>query len=115
MPDYAATKAAMNNLTVSLSKALGKTGITVNTVSPGIIATDTLKGFYTVFGKKNNWESGWENIEKKILETVLDNNVGRIGTPEDVAHFVCFVASPLAAYINGANLRIDGGSTISVN
>lgn len=115
MPDYAATKTAMNNLTVSLSKALNKTGITVNTVSPGIIATDTLKEFYTDFGKKNNWGNDWKEIEKEILETVLDNNVGKLGTPEDVANLVCFVASPLAGNINGANLRTDGGSTISVN
>jgi 3-oxoacyl-[acyl-carrier protein] reductase len=115
MPDYAATKAAMNNFTVSLSKALSKTGITVNTVSPGIIATDTLKQFYTDYGKENNWGSDWKNIETKILETVLDNSTGSIGTPEDVANLVCFVASPLAGYIDGANLRIDGGSTVSVN
>jgi len=115
MPDYAATKAAMNNFSVSLSKAVSKTGITVNTVSPGIIATDTLKQFYTDFGKDKKWGNDWKNIEKKILETVLDNNTGRLGTPQDVAALVCFVASPLAGYINGANLRIDGGSTGSVN
>jgi NAD(P)-dependent dehydrogenase (short-subunit alcohol dehydrogenase family) len=115
MPDYAATKAALNNLTVSLSKALSKTGITVNTVSPGIIATDTLKEFYTDFGKKNNWGNDWQEIERKILETVLNNNIGRLGTPEDVANLVCFIASPLADNINGANLRTDGGSTISIN
>jgi NAD(P)-dependent dehydrogenase (short-subunit alcohol dehydrogenase family) len=48
MPD--STKAAMNNLTVSLSKALRKTGITVNTVSPGLIVTEGLKDFYIKYG-----------------------------------------------------------------
>jgi 3-oxoacyl-[acyl-carrier protein] reductase len=115
MPDYAATKAAMNNLTVSLSKALSKTGITVNTISPGIVATETLQQFYMDFGKQNGWGEDWKTIEKKILEFVLDNNAGRLGLPQDVAQLVCFVASPLAGYVNGANLRIDGGSTVSVN
>jgi 3-oxoacyl-[acyl-carrier protein] reductase len=46
MPDYAATKAALNNLTVSLSKELANTGITSNTISPGIIATVSLEKFY---------------------------------------------------------------------
>jgi 3-oxoacyl-[acyl-carrier protein] reductase len=115
MPDYAATKAAMNNLTVSLSKALTSTGITVNTVSPGIIVTEGLRDFYMNYGIENGWGSDWKLIEKKILETILNNNVGRLGTPDDVANLVCFLASPLSGYINGANYRVDGGSTVSVN
>lgn len=49
------------------------------------------------------------------MEKVLDNNTSRLGTPVDVANLVCFISSPVAAYINGANIRIDGGSTVSVN
>ena len=45
---------------------------------------------------------------------ILDNPTGRLGRPEEVADLVAFVASPLAGYINGANLRIDGGSTAVV-
>ena len=115
MPDYAASKAAMNNLTVSLSKALASTGITVNTVSPGIIVTEVLKEFYMNYGFQNGWGSDWKLIEKKILETVLNNNVGRLGAPQDVANLVCFLASPLSGYLNGSNYRVDGGSTVSVN
>ena len=49
-----------------------------------------------------------------MLTEVLDNPTGRLGRPEEVADLVAFVASPLAGYINGANLRIDGGSTAVV-
>lgn len=115
MPDYSSTKAAQLNLTVSLSKALSKTGITVNSVSPGLIVTEGLKNYYLEYAKKQSWNTDWKEIEKKVMQTVLDNNTNRLGTPEDVANLVCFIASPLADYINGANLRIDGGSTTSVN
>lgn len=115
MPDYSATKAAQLNLTVSLSKALSKTGITVNSVSPGLIVTEGLKKYYLEYAKKQNWGTNWDDIEKKVMQTVLDNNTNRLGTPEDVANLICFIASPLADYINGANLRVDGGSTTSVN
>jgi len=53
-------------------------------------------------------------IEAGVLTEVLDNPTGRLGRPEEVADLVAFVASPLAGYINGANLRIDGGSTAVV-
>ena len=49
-----------------------------------------------------------------MLTEVLDNPTGRLGRREEVADLVAFVASPLAGYINGANLRIDGGSTAVV-
>ena len=45
----------------------------------------------------------------------MNNPVGRLGTVEDVANLVAFVTSPLASYINGANLRVDGRSTVTIN
>ena len=56
----------------------------------------------------------WPAIEAGILAGILDNPTGRLGRPEEVADLVAFVTSPLAGYINGANLRIDGGSTAVV-
>jgi 3-oxoacyl-[acyl-carrier protein] reductase len=111
MPDYAATKAALLNLTVSLSKHLARSGITVNTVSPGIVVTPGVEEFYRLEASRRGWGDDWPTIEAHILADVLDNPVGRLGRPEEVADLVAFVASPLAGYINGANLRIDGGST----
>ena len=111
MPDYAATKAALLNLTVSLSKFLARSGITVNTVSPGIVVTASVEQFYRHEASRRGWGQDWAAIEAGVLAEVLDNPVGRLGHPCEVADLVAFVASPLAGYINGANLRIDGGST----
>lgn len=115
MPDYAATKAALNNLTVSLSKELADTGITSNTISPGIIVTSSLEKFYRETATKRGWGSDWNEIEKHVVQEILYNPVGRLGRIDDVANLVVFVASPLASYINGANLRVDGGSVVTVN
>jgi 3-oxoacyl-[acyl-carrier protein] reductase len=111
MPDYAATKAALLNLTASLSKYLTRSGITVNTVSPGIVVTPGVEQFYRREASRRGWGQDWTTIEAAVLAEVLDNPVGRLGRPSEVADLVAFVASPLASYINGANLRIDGGST----
>ena len=54
-------------------------------------------------------------IEARIVKDILPNSVGRVGRIEDIANLVAFVASPLAGFINGANLRVDGGSVQSVN
>jgi 3-oxoacyl-[acyl-carrier protein] reductase len=115
MSSYAATKAALVNLTVGLAKSLANTGITVNTISPGIIATEGVKQFYKGLAARFGWGSDWEAIEQHILTEVLSNSTGRLGTVEEVADLVAFVASPLTGYINAANIRIDGGSTRSVN
>ena len=115
MPDYAATKAAQVNLTVSLSQELANTGITVNTVSPGIVVTETVQEFFHQTAEKQGWGSDWNEIEKNILKEFLPNSVGRLGKPEDVANLVAFLASPLSSYINGADYRIDGGSTTCIN
>ena len=115
MPDYAATKAAQVNLTVSLSQELANTGITVNTVSPGIVVTETVQKFFRKIAKQQGWGSDWNEIEQHILKEFLPNTVGRLGKPEDIANLVAFVASPLSGYINGADYRIDGGSTTCVN
>jgi 3-oxoacyl-[acyl-carrier protein] reductase len=111
MPDYAASKAAILNLTVSLAKHLNRSGITVNTVSPGIVITPGVEQFYRQEATSRGWGEDWGDIEQHVLEDVLDNPTGRLGRPEEVADLVAFVASPRSGYINAANLRIDGGST----
>jgi NAD(P)-dependent dehydrogenase (short-subunit alcohol dehydrogenase family) len=86
----------------------------VNTVSPGIVVTPGVREFYRLEGGRRGWGEDWPAIEADVLTGVLDNPTGRLGRPEEVADLVAFVASPLAGYINGANLRIDGGSTAVV-
>ena len=115
MPDYAATKAAMVNMTVSLAKDLAESGVTVNTISPGIIVTPALEKFYRQMAATRGWGTEWKDIEKSVLREILYNPAGRLGRVEDVANLVAYLTSPLADYVNGANFRVDGGSTACIN
>ncbi|MFD2249223.1 3-oxoacyl-[acyl-carrier protein] reductase [Pseudochelatococcus lubricantis] len=91
---YAATKAAIETLTAILSKELRGRGITVNAVAPGPTATALF-----LDGKSA------ELIEKMAKMNPLE----RLGTPEDIASVVAFLASPEGGWINGQTLRANGG------
>ncbi len=116
VPDYNVTKAANINMTVSLSKTLAGTGVTSNTVSPGPIRTPALEQFFADFAKGMGLEGSFEEIERPITEAAFGHQpTKRVGRPEEIADAVAFIASPLADYINGANLRVDGGHVPAVN
>ena len=111
-PDYAACKAAMNNLTLSLSKSAAADGITVNAVSPGTVFTPRLEATFRAMGAKNRWAAAdgkWAEVEAAVLPHVAPVPVGRVGTAADIANAVAFLCSPLAGYITGMDLRVDGG------
>ncbi len=110
MPHYYASKGAMANMSVSLAKELKHTGITVNTISPGLILTEELKMAYQIKAQRKGWGENWSDIEAAIIEHEFPNLCGRIATREEVADLVCFLASDKAGYINAQNLRLDGGS-----
>ncbi len=90
---YAASKAAVANIARSAAKELGRSGIRVNAVAPGVIDTDLTSGL--------SEDAKAENIGKTPL--------GRLGTPEDVANAICFLVSDRASFITGQVLGIDGG------
>jgi 3-oxoacyl-[acyl-carrier protein] reductase len=115
MVDYAAAKAAMNNTTVSLAKEFARFGITINTVSPGPIVTPAFERVARGVAEANSWSDDWNEIEKRFSQEVVPTPVGRVGRVEDIAIAVAFLASPLAGFINGANLRVDGGFVTTVN
>lgn len=113
-PHYAAAKAAVVGLTMSLAKEFAGTGVTANVISPGPVMTQTFANAWRQRAKDRGWAEDWETIEARITREVLPNTTGRVGRIEDVAALAALVASPLGGYINGANLAIDGGSLIGI-
>jgi NAD(P)-dependent dehydrogenase (short-subunit alcohol dehydrogenase family) len=113
MPHYNASKAALNSLTKSLSKAYASDGILVNTVSPAFILTPLLQNMLTTLAKE-------KGVSRKDAEAqFLAHNrphieLKRPGTSEEVAAAVVFLASEQASFITGSNLRVDGGSVASI-
>jgi 3-oxoacyl-[acyl-carrier protein] reductase len=114
-PHYCAARAAILNLTLSLAKEVAETGITVNTVSPGVVLTPPARKYFLKLAAERGWGSDWSDIERNVLKQRLYNQTGRLGRPEDVANLIAFLCSPLSDYINGANYRIDGGTTGTLN
>ena len=113
MPAYTATKAANLNMTVSLSKKLAGTGITVNSVSPGPIVTGGFKDVFTEMGEKMGWGSEWSQVEPHILE-MMPSPTGRLGQVADIADMVAFLVSPRTGFVTGSNVRVDGGQVHSL-
>lgn len=97
---YNALKAALINYMSNLATTSAANNIRVNTVSPGTIYFDD-----GVWGQR-------KREQPEIYAAALGNNpLGRMGTPEEVANAVAFIASPAASFITGANLVVDGGFT----
>lgn len=110
MPHYYASKGALATLMVGLANELANTGITVNTVSPGLIHTDEVEEAYRKLAAKNGWGDDWDGIVKQIVANDYPNPSGRIASREEVADLVVYLASPRAGFINGQNIRVDGGA-----
>ena len=96
---YSATKGAIMSFTKSAAKELAPQGIRVNAVAPGIIKTERFEELYEASGDK---------IDQRISRIAL----GRLGTPQDVANAVSFLASDRASYISGHILGVDGCASI---
>jgi 3-oxoacyl-[acyl-carrier protein] reductase len=95
--NYAAAKAGVAGMTRALARELGSRNITVNCIAPGFIATDMTEGL--------------PEAQKSALLAQIP--LARLGTPEEVAHAVAFLASPLAGYITGAEIHVNGGMYMS--
>lgn len=93
---YPASKAGVNGLTRALSRELGKDGIRVNAVAPGVTRTDMVAALP-------------ENMVAPLLQRIP---LARMGEAEDIANAVVFLASDKASYITGAVLPVDGGAIL---
>ena len=91
--NYCASKAGVSGMSRSMARELGSRNITVNCVAPGFIDTAMTKALE----------------EKQRAALVANVPLGRLGTPEDVAAAVGFLASPAAAYITGTTIHVNGG------
>jgi 3-oxoacyl-[acyl-carrier protein] reductase len=113
MPHYNASKAAIINLTKSLSKAYAKDGILVNTVSPAFILTPLVETMLDKLARDKGITR--QQAEKEFLaENRPHIELRRAGRGEEVAAATVFLASEQASFITGTNLRVDGGSVASV-
>lgn len=101
---YAASKAAVKNITESLALAYGSKNIAVNTICPGPTETpmwdSNFKGLKAITGKEP--QEFWELWTKQTP-------LGRVGKPEDVANLICFLASDKGGFINGQEINVCGG------
>lgn len=91
--NYVAAKAGMVGFTKALAREIGSRGITVNCVAPGFIETDMTKSLPA------------EQVSKLVESVPL----GRLGQVDDIAHAVCYLASPHASYITGNTIHVNGG------
>lgn len=113
-PDYNATLAARHNLAVSLARELRHSGVTSNVVAPGAVLVPPVRELLTSVAAEHGWGSSWEEIERGAVRDMVPNDVGRLGRPEEIAAAVAYLASPLADYVSGAVLRVDGGTIRSL-
>lgn len=109
-PQYSVTLAARHNLAVSLARELKGTGVTSNIVSPGAILTEQNRIMFEPLIQAHGWHGTPEEIEAQAAQAIAPNDVGRFGRPEEIAAAAAYLASPLADYISGAIIRVDGGT-----
>jgi len=91
--NYAAAKAGVAGMTRALARELGSRNITVNCIAPGFIATDMTEVL--------------PEAQKQALLAQIP--LGRLGLPQEIAHAVAYLASPLAGYVTGTELHVNGG------
>jgi NAD(P)-dependent dehydrogenase (short-subunit alcohol dehydrogenase family) len=109
---YAAAKAALANYSKALSNELAPQGIRVNAVCPGYIETESAYRMAVEVGEMNGITV--DEAREQIMESIGGIPLGAPGRPADVGELVAFLVSDRAAYINGAEYVIDGGSVRGV-
>lgn len=109
-PAYNAVKAGIINMTTSLSKTYAKHGVTTNCISPGPVDSAVFRDFALSLGQGDTFEE-----VEPILADKWGVSRGRLGRPDDLAGAFAFLSSPLARFVNGVTLRVDGGMCGFIN
>ena len=112
MGAYSATKAAVNNLTVNFAQGMQQDGVTINTVSPGAIVTNDMIEMGLGQGMGETPEAIVDAMDQMMGDLAPFKRMGRV---DEVADVILFLASPLASYVHGANIRVDGGYVSTMN
>jgi 3-oxoacyl-[acyl-carrier protein] reductase len=113
MTPYNLTKAAIINFSKSLSKSVGAYNILVNTVSPAFIYTPLVAGMLEDIAARTN-VTREQALQRFLAEKRPNIELKRAGRIEEVGAAIAFLASEQASFINGTNLRVDGGSVASI-
>lgn len=99
VPAYAASKSAIEGLTMSLANEWAKSGIRVNAIAPGFIETAMVA-------------KAMSDDPDRFRKALERTSMGKLGKPENIGHAAVFLASEAASYITGVSLRVDGGNAI---
>jgi NAD(P)-dependent dehydrogenase (short-subunit alcohol dehydrogenase family) len=121
-PEYAASKAALANMSSSLAKEYGEYGITSNILGVGTVTTDTHLQYVAEAASKIAATRPDGKPVDRIYEAIIRspggfyniNPLQRMGRPEEVAYAAVMLASPLSSFINGALIRVDGGKVPTI-
>ena len=100
---YGTMKAALFFYVKSLARHVASKGIRANVVSPG-----------TTYFKDGYWDEVKRNDSERFARTIAENPLGRMATPEEIANVVVFLSSPVASFVSGANVVVDGTMTTRI-
>ena len=111
-PEYAAAKAAVLSLTVSLAKACEKTGITVNAISPGLVMTKKIKNILSKDCLSHASATADEEQYHEAARKIFPSLTGKLTESKDIGAFVLYLLSDAGKNMTGQNFVIDGGYSV---
>jgi 3-oxoacyl-[acyl-carrier protein] reductase len=114
-PEYAAAKLGLHTIAVSLMSELEDSGVTVNTLTSGLVLTENTLNTMRLRAAERGFTEVGAALEKRVTREMWHVPLGRAGRLEELAAAACFLVSDHAGYITGSSLRVDGGASGFVN